>query len=525
MFVDQELSEWAREKREAEAKTATWQAELARTKGRISPRLGAAAPASRSPPRDHIAAAAEGQLQPDAALIRAQFRSNGDTELVRNDKLDEALEAAREARQAEEDAAHADCLNGYDPQPEGWPMRWAVFKLTVAVLVLFPVRLALLLVAITLMAVVCTLVSLVGCATCRCCRRSSGGALSVRPKNFVQRQLLRLLSPLCRLALFALGYWYIRERRVENDGVTKRMPLRCCRSGRQQRRWCRPSRRAQAAAAGAQATATTSAGRSGGKFHAAASTSTQRPGAATDVDHRQRIDAVSAAHGSTIIANHSNMADVLYVGWRYPATSVASDFFKIIPCFWVIANAVGVLFISGHSKSGGGAGMGATDRIGAYQSAAAVRKNHNLRRLLVFPEGTTTNGRQVLQLRTGAFVAGLPVQPVLFKYPWKHRNPMFTSGFFSTGWRMMTSWFNWMEVLELPVHYPTPLEQGDPRVFADNLQLVFSSCLDVPAVATTNRDVLRAWKRFGGSRKQEAAPAAVKRSQVAPEPVSQASGP
>ena len=163
--------------------------------------------------------------------------------------------------------------------------------------------------------------------------------------------------------------------------------------------------------------------------------------------------------------------------------------------------------------------MGSTDKIGAYQEATAMPRGHHLRRLLVFPEGTTTNGRQILQLRTGAFVAGLPVQPVLFKYEWKHRNPMFTSGFLSTGWRMMTSWFNWMEVLELPVHYPTPGEQGDPRAYADNMQEVFSSCLNVPAVSTSNKDVLRAWKRFGGRLgKKEAAPVAAKRSQVAPEP-------
>lgn len=38
------------------------------------------------------------------------------------------------------------------------------------------------------------------------------------------------------------------------------------------------------------------------------------------------------------------------------------------------------------------------------------------RPLVVFPEGTTTNGRFLLHFRIGAFRAGLPVQPVLLSY-------------------------------------------------------------------------------------------------------------
>ena len=60
--------------------------------------------------------------------------------------------------------------------------------------------------------------------------------------------------------------------------------------------------------------------------------------------------------------------------------------------------------------------------------------------MAVFPEGSTTNGRQVLQLRTGAFRAGLPVQPVLMRYHWKNNNPAYTGSFLATGLSLMTSW-------------------------------------------------------------------------------------
>jgi hypothetical protein len=45
----------------------------------------------------------------------------------------------------------------------------------------------------------------------------------------------------------------------------------------------------------------------------------------------------------------------------------------------------------------------------------------------------------------------------------------------STVLELMTSWYNVMEVKELPVHYPTTKEQADARVFADNMQALMAT--------------------------------------------------
>ena len=39
------------------------------------------------------------------------------------------------------------------------------------------------------------------------------------------------------------------------------------------------------------------------------------------------------------------------------------------------------------------------------------------------PEGTTTNGNYILPFKTGAFLAGTPVQPVILKYPYTRFSP------------------------------------------------------------------------------------------------------
>ena len=102
-------------------------------------------------------------------------------------------------------------------------------------------------------------------------------------------------------------------------------------------------------------------------------------------------------------------------------------------------------------RSDGGKGSAA---IMQYQEQAATVHGRHLRRLTVFPEGSTTNGRQVLQLRTGAFRAGLPVQPVLMRYHWKNNNPAYTGSFLATGLSLMTSWAHSLEVLEVRSRRP-----------------------------------------------------------------------
>jgi lysophosphatidylcholine acyltransferase/lyso-PAF acetyltransferase len=50
------------------------------------------------------------------------------------------------------------------------------------------------------------------------------------------------------------------------------------------------------------------------------------------------------------------------------------------------------------------------------------------RHLLLFPEGTTTNRKALIKFKRGAFTPGTPVQPILFRSPFNHFDPAWTSG-------------------------------------------------------------------------------------------------
>ena len=56
------------------------------------------------------------------------------------------------------------------------------------------------------------------------------------------------------------------------------------------------------------------------------------------------------------------------------------------------------------------------ERLQVSQTTAATTSRNNPP-LIIFPEGTTTNGNQLLSFKTGAFVARRPVLPLLYSFP------------------------------------------------------------------------------------------------------------
>uniref|UniRef100_A0A673BSJ2 Lysophospholipid acyltransferase LPCAT4-like n=1 Tax=Sphaeramia orbicularis TaxID=375764 RepID=A0A673BSJ2_9TELE len=81
--------------------------------------------------------------------------------------------------------------------------------------------------------------------------------------------------------------------------------------------------------------------------------------------------------------------------------------------------------------------------------------------MLMFPEGTTTNGKALIKFKPGAFLAGVPVQPVLLHYPNKLVSTVI--------------------VVFLPVYNPSEEEKNDPNLYADNVQKLMAKALGVPA--------------------------------------------
>eukprot|EP01062_Namystynia_karyoxenos_P024830 TRINITY_DN1970_c1_g1_i1.p1 TRINITY_DN1970_c1_g1~~TRINITY_DN1970_c1_g1_i1.p1 ORF type:complete len:656 (+),score=224.10 TRINITY_DN1970_c1_g1_i1:98-1969(+) len=114
--------------------------------------------------------------------------------------------------------------------------------------------------------------------------------------------------------------------------------------------------------------------------------------------------------------------------------------------------------------------------------------------LMIFPEGTIDNQRGLFKFNSGAFEAQQPVQPVCFKFPYKHFNPCW-SGRVTGGndvgdllWRLTCQFVNRAEVKVLPVYQPTLEEQGDPRLYARRVQRLMAAHLGCPVSDCTYED-------------------------------------
>jgi len=113
------------------------------------------------------------------------------------------------------------------------------------------------------------------------------------------------------------------------------------------------------------------------------------------------------------------------------------------------------------------------------------------RKVLLFPEGTTSNGSTVIGFKIGAFTPGLPVQPVAIRYPHTHFNPAWVFGPSQpmVVIRMCCQFINFLEVEWLPVYHPTPEEVASPQCFAQNVRKKLAARLGVPVTAHSFDDL------------------------------------
>lgn len=120
--------------------------------------------------------------------------------------------------------------------------------------------------------------------------------------------------------------------------------------------------------------------------------------------------------------------------------------------------------------------------------------------LLLFPEGTTSNGSCLLRFKTGVFGSGMPVYPVTVQYDFRRFSPAFESIYFSVQMlRTLAEPANHLRVEYFPRYCPTPEERADRALYAKNVQRIFCKALNLPAVESGYAEKL---KYHGYLRKQ-----------------------
>ncbi|XP_039867084.1 lysophosphatidylcholine acyltransferase 2 [Simochromis diagramma] len=111
--------------------------------------------------------------------------------------------------------------------------------------------------------------------------------------------------------------------------------------------------------------------------------------------------------------------------------------------------------------------------------------------VLIFPEGTCTNRSCLITFKQGAFIPGVPVQPVLLRYPNKLDTVTWTwQGFKSKTLLLLTlcQLYTTVEIEFLPPHIPTEEEKKSPALFASRVRETMAKALGVPVTDHTYED-------------------------------------
>lgn len=130
------------------------------------------------------------------------------------------------------------------------------------------------------------------------------------------------------------------------------------------------------------------------------------------------------------------------------------------------------------------------------------------RPLLIFPEGTTTNGEGLVDFKRGAFVSGVPVRPVVTVYTGQF-DPATTTYVQAEGdqdaevkktsdaeWaaQFMGHFIHSMHIRVLPPYIPSEEEKRDPDLYASRCR----SYMEIELVRVRDELFKTSWKAMAG---------------------------
>ncbi|KAH7447301.1 hypothetical protein KP509_01G100800 [Ceratopteris richardii] len=187
-----------------------------------------------------------------------------------------------------------------------------------------------------------------------------------------------------------------------------------------------------------------------------------------------------------IVSNHVSFIDPIFFFFELLPSFVSSASHSEVPGLGMIIRPMQVINVersSAESKK--------------YASKEIKRRamSNDFPHVMLFPEGTTTNGKALIFFQLGAFTPGLPVQPVVLRYPFVHfDNSWGRISAVQLLWRMLSQLHNFMEVEYLPVIYPSAKEREHPTLFAKKVKHVMAKALNVPSTEHSHGDLILSMK-------------------------------
>lgn len=178
-------------------------------------------------------------------------------------------------------------------------------------------------------------------------------------------------------------------------------------------------------------------------------------------------------HSQLYVAPHICMAEVnLMMVPLGHIRILTAEFSRTVPIFKYFVEALDPIYVArGKNKK---------DAPSALELLKKSIKETEYRHM-IFPEGTYTNGKTLIRFKSGAFVLGIPVTPIIFHYPkyvpfWNRQE----STIFVQFYRLMTQLYTPINIEILPTYHPSPEEIGDPKLYASNVRMLMAEAANRP---------------------------------------------
>ncbi|CAG9466013.1 unnamed protein product [Pedinophyceae sp. YPF-701] len=176
------------------------------------------------------------------------------------------------------------------------------------------------------------------------------------------------------------------------------------------------------------------------------------------------------------VSNHSSYLDIVVHCYLHCPGYVARAGTARTPLLGAIAQTFGCLYVERDKARARALGRtvanvskAVADRAVSNAERQAARRS--FRPLCMFPEGTTSNGQQLLHFHRGAFLAGTAVKPYIIKYPPVTVSPTWESiGIVRQLFLLMCAPWNRMEITEMPLYVPNARERADPALYAEGVR-------------------------------------------------------
>ncbi|CAN1188913.1 Lysophospholipid acyltransferase LPEAT2 [Linum perenne] len=173
---------------------------------------------------------------------------------------------------------------------------------------------------------------------------------------------------------------------------------------------------------------------------------------------RRRGKPASRDIAPIVVSNHVSYVDPIFYFYEMCPTIVASESHDALPVVGTIIRAMQVIYVNRFSQP---------SRKNAVNEIKRKASCGRFPRVLLFPEGTTSNGRALLSFQLGAFIPNYAIQPVIVRYPHVHFDQSWGNiSLVMLMFRMFTQFHNFFEVEYLPIVSPLDNCKENPVHFA-----------------------------------------------------------